>query len=105
RVAIARALATRPDVLVCDEPVSALDVSIQAQVLDLLAEIQAADGTAMIFISHDLGVVHHVADRVLVMRAGRVVEEGYVDEVFFLPEHDYTRELLGAVPKLVSAGP
>ncbi|MEV4378578.1 ABC transporter ATP-binding protein [Streptosporangium sp. NPDC049644] len=105
RVAIARALATRPDVLVCDEPVSALDVSIQAQVLDLLAEIQAADGTAMIFISHDLGVVHHVADRVLVMRAGWVVEEGYVDEVFFLPQHDYTRELLGAVPKLVSAGP
>ncbi|WP_433375793.1 dipeptide ABC transporter ATP-binding protein [Streptosporangium sp. CA-115845] len=105
RVAIARALATRPDVLVCDEPVSALDVSIQAQVLDLLAEIQASDGTAMIFISHDLGVVHHVADRVLVMRAGRVVEEGYVDEVFFLPEHDYTRELLGAVPKPVSAVP
>ncbi|WP_436762811.1 dipeptide ABC transporter ATP-binding protein [Streptosporangium sp. V21-05] len=105
RVAIARALATRPDVLVCDEPVSALDVSIQAQVLDLLAEIQAADGTALIFISHDLGVVHHVADRVLVMRGGQVVEEGHVDEVFFLPRHDYTRELLGAVPKLVSAEP
>ncbi|MEU4539305.1 ABC transporter ATP-binding protein [Streptosporangium sp. NPDC023825] len=105
RVAIARALATRPDVLVCDEPVSALDVSIQAQVLDLLAEIQAADGTALIFISHDLGVVHHVADRVLVMRGGRVVEEGHVDEVFFLPRHDYTRELLGAVPKLVPAEP
>ncbi len=105
RVAIARALATRPDVLVCDEPVSALDVSIQAQVLDLLAEIQAADGTALIFISHDLGVVHHVADRVLVMRGGRVVEEGHVDEVFFLPRHDYTRELLGAVPELVPAEP
>ncbi|MER5651052.1 ABC transporter ATP-binding protein [Streptosporangium sp. NPDC002524] len=105
RVAIARALATRPDVLVCDEPVSALDVSIQAQVLDLLAEIQAAYGTALIFISHDLGVVHHVADRVLVMRGGQVVEEGHVDEVFFLPRHDYTRELLGAVPKLVSAEP
>jgi peptide/nickel transport system ATP-binding protein len=105
RVAIARALATRPDVLVCDEPVSALDVSIQAQVLDLLAEIQAADGTALIFISHDLGVVHHIADRVLVMRGGRVVEEGHVDEVFFLPRHDYTRELLGAVPKLASAEP
>jgi len=105
RVAIARALATRPDVLVCDEPVSALDVSIQAQVLDLLAEIQAADGTALIFISHDLGVIHHVADRVLVMRGGRVVEEGHVDEVFFLPRHDYTRELLGAVPKLVSTEP
>ncbi|WP_406317531.1 ABC transporter ATP-binding protein [Streptosporangium sp. NBC_01639] len=105
RVAIARALAPRPRVIVCDEPVSALDVSIQAQVLDLLAEIQAADGTALIFISHDLGVVHHISDRVLVMREGRVVEEGHVDEVFFLPRHDYTRELLGAVPKLVSAAP
>ncbi|MEV4249496.1 ABC transporter ATP-binding protein [Streptosporangium canum] len=104
RVAIARALAPRPDVLVCDEPVSALDVSIQAQVLDLLAEIQAADGTALLFISHDLGVVHHISDRVLVMREGRVVEEGHVDEVFFIPRHDYTRELLGAVPKLAPAG-
>ncbi|WP_204358725.1 ABC transporter ATP-binding protein [Streptosporangium sp. 'caverna'] len=105
RVAIARAIAPRPDVLVCDEPVSALDVSIQAQVLDLLAEIQAADGTALIFISHDLGVVHHISDRVLVMREGRVVEEGHVDEVFFIPKHDYTRELLGAVPKLAPAEP
>ncbi|WP_432970948.1 dipeptide ABC transporter ATP-binding protein [Dactylosporangium sp. CA-233914] len=98
RVAIARAIGPRPDVLVCDEPVSALDVSIQAQVLDLLADLQAADGTALLFISHDLGVIHHVADRVLVMRDGRVVEQGPVTDVFTGPQHDYTRALLAAVP-------
>jgi peptide/nickel transport system ATP-binding protein len=100
RVAIARALGPRPDVLVCDEPVSALDVSIQAQVLDLLAEIQAEDGTAMLFISHDLGVVHHVSDRVLVMKDGRVVEEGDVREVFSRPRHPYTQSLVASVPRL-----
>ncbi|MFG1944046.1 dipeptide ABC transporter ATP-binding protein [Nonomuraea sp. NPDC048826] len=98
RVAIARALGPRPDVLVCDEPVSALDVSIQAQVLDLLADIQAEYGTAMVFISHDLGVVHHVADRVLVMKDGRVVEEGDVATVFARPRHPYTRTLVASVP-------
>ncbi|MFI6918850.1 dipeptide ABC transporter ATP-binding protein [Nonomuraea spiralis] len=101
RVAIARALGPRPDVLVCDEPVSALDVSIQAQVLDLLADIQAEDGTAMLFISHDLGVVHHVSDRVLVMKDGQVVEEGEVGEVFTRPRHDYTRALVASVPRLL----
>ncbi|MGI5270313.1 dipeptide ABC transporter ATP-binding protein [Nonomuraea sp. CA-218870] len=101
RVAIARALGPRPDVLVCDEPVSALDVSVQAQVLDLLADIQAEYGTAMVFISHDLGVVHHVADRVLVMKDGRVVEEGDVAEVFARPRHPYTRTLVDSVPQPV----
>ncbi|GAA0471437.1 ABC transporter ATP-binding protein [Paractinoplanes deccanensis] len=100
RVAIARALAPRPSLIICDEPVSALDVSVQAQVLDLLADIRATDGTALLFISHDLGVVHHLADRVLVMRDGSVVESGPIDDVFHHPQHEYTRALLDAVPTL-----
>ncbi|MFD0820300.1 ATP-binding cassette domain-containing protein, partial [Micromonospora zhanjiangensis] len=97
RVAIARALAPRPRLLVCDEPSAALDVTVQAQILDLLADLQAADGTALLFISHDLGVVHHLADRVLVMRDGVVVEQGPVGDVFSYPRHDYTRALLDAL--------
>ncbi|WP_432840671.1 dipeptide ABC transporter ATP-binding protein [Dactylosporangium sp. CA-092794] len=104
RVTIARAIGPRPDVLVCDEPVSALDVSIQAQVLDLLCDLQAADGTALLFISHDLGVVHHLADRVLVMQGGRVVEDGPVNAVFNTPAHEYTQRLLAALPSLDLSG-
>ena len=98
RIAIARALMLRPRVLVLDEPVSALDVSIRAQVLNLLAELQAEMNVAYVFISHDLGVVRHVADEVMVMYLGRCVEQGSRDAVFNTPLHPYTQALLSATP-------
>ncbi|MCW1872866.1 ABC transporter ATP-binding protein (plasmid) [Erwinia sp. INIA-01] len=100
RVAIARAFAPNPALLVADEPVSALDVSVQAQILDLLADMQTEHRTALLFISHDLGVIHHLADRVLVMKEGRIVESGDVEQVFKHPVHPWTQQLLDALPAM-----
>ncbi|GII90023.1 ABC transporter ATP-binding protein [Sinosporangium siamense] len=104
RAALARALGPRPDLIVCDEPVSALDAQGKAAMLDLLADVQREDGTALVFISHDLGTVHHVGDRVLVMRGGRVIEEGNADDVLFLPRHPRTRSLLSAASPILMSG-
>jgi peptide/nickel transport system ATP-binding protein/glutathione transport system ATP-binding protein len=109
RVVIAMALACSPRLLIADEPTTALDVTIQAQILDLLKELARQDGMSMLFITHDLGVVAEIADRVVVMRNGRKVEENLTNDLFVAPREAYTRQLLGAVPKLGSmttfAGP
>ena len=99
RVMIAMALANDPDLLIADEPTTALDVTIQAQILELLKSLQRESGMAMLLITHDLGVVRHMADRVYVMNAGKIVEEGKTAEVFARPQHPYTRHLLSAEPK------
>jgi peptide/nickel transport system ATP-binding protein len=99
-VAIARVIASRPKVIVCDEPVSALDVSIQAQILDLLGDLKQQLVVSYLFISHDLGVVHHLSDRVLVMNQGEVVEHGEADDIFLRPQRPYTQSLVAAVPRL-----
>ncbi|MBQ8516199.1 MAG: ABC transporter ATP-binding protein, partial [Akkermansia sp.] len=100
RIAIARAIAPRPALLLADEPVSALDVSIQSQILNLLTDLTREMGLTMIFISHDLSVVHYLSDRIVVMQKGRLVESGSADEVFLHPRAEYTRNLLAAIPRL-----
>jgi peptide/nickel transport system ATP-binding protein len=100
RVAIARALVRDPAFVVADEPVSALDMTIQKQVLDLIARLQRERGFACLFVSHDLGAVARIADRIAVMQAGRIVEEGPRDAILDAPQHAYTRALLEAAPRL-----
>jgi len=100
RVVIARALAVNPDLLVCDEAVAALDVSIQAQILNLFMDLRERLGLTYLFISHDLGVVEHLSDRVAIMYLGRIVEEGDVRDIFKRPNHPYTQALLAEVPRI-----
>ncbi|RZQ64954.1 ABC transporter ATP-binding protein [Amycolatopsis suaedae] len=100
RICIARALAPRPSVLLADEPVSALDVSVRAQILDLLDDLVRRFDLTLVFVSHDLSVVRHVCDTVAVMRRGEIVELGPVERVYEQPEHEYTRELIAAAPDL-----
>ncbi|MCY3813606.1 MAG: ATP-binding cassette domain-containing protein [Gammaproteobacteria bacterium] len=98
RIGIARALILHPDLVVCDESVSALDVSVQAQIINLLEDLQQELGLTYLFVAHDLSVVQHICDRVLVMHQGRVVESGEVDEIFANPQENYTKLLLSAIP-------
>lgn len=99
RIGIARALAVEPEFIICDEPVSALDVSVQAQIVNLLQDLQEQLGLTYLFIAHDLAVVEHISDEVLVMTGGKIVEQASADEIYANPQHEYTRKLLDAVPQ------
>jgi oligopeptide transport system ATP-binding protein len=99
RIGIARALAVEPKFIVCDEAVSALDVSVQAQIVNLLQDLQEQLGLTYLFIAHDLAVVEHISDHVLVMYHGKIVESASAQEIYENPQHEYTRKLLDAVPK------
>ena len=100
RICIARAVALKPELLICDEAVSALDLSIRAQVLDLLSDLKRKLGLSFLFITHDIGVVQHIADRIIVMNKGRIVESGTCDEVLKNPKEQYTKYLMAAVPRI-----
>ncbi|MCT2978981.1 ABC transporter ATP-binding protein [Propionibacterium freudenreichii] len=105
RIAIARAIAPRPDVLIADEAVSALDVSVRAHVLNLFADLVSRHELTLLFVSHDLEVVRHVCDSVVVMKSGRIVEHGSIEQVYEHPSQEYTRTLLASIPRLRATGP